>query len=352
MVVLREASRSIRALPLPQLVRQAAPLGARAASTQAEAATALPHLGDIESSSALGASQISPEAKKEFRPWKRQKERKYQLPAAKYQYHPPKYNRGPLHPVQSPPSSDPVARDFVPGPFNLPRLRETFQTTIAPDLLTLTYNHKPPGTESKQIRERLREWDDSSPYHKNRPLRAPRGSTLLRPLEKDITFNNIPELLEVTIASYIPNAIKDPDYLLVARAALLAISGTTPVITETKSNVAQWGVKSGKRAGVKTTIHGNEAYEFLDRCLNFVFPRIKDWPGIEGSTGDSAGNLAWGFTPEQIALFPEIEINYDMYPPKMLPGCRVFVKTSATSDRHARLLLSAMGVPFYGELRD
>ncbi len=149
-------------------------------------------------------------------------------------------------------------------------------------MLTLTYHHKLPGTEDKPIKERLRAWDDSSPYHKNRPLRAPRGSALLRPVEKDITFRNIPELLEVTIAAYVPKAIKEPDHLLVARTALLAISGTTPVITETKSNVQQWGIKEGERAGVKTTIHGNEAYEFLDRCINFVFPRIKDWPGIKG----------------------------------------------------------------------
>lgn len=64
---------------------------------------------------------------------------------SRYQYHPPKYYRGPLHPVQCPPSSDPTARDYVPGPFSLPRLKHTYDSTIAPDLMTMTYQHAPPG---------------------------------------------------------------------------------------------------------------------------------------------------------------------------------------------------------------
>lgn len=200
----------------------------------------------------------------------------------RYQYHPPKYERGPLHPVQSPASSDPIARDFVPGPFNLPRLKQTYHSTIASDLMTLTYMHTPPGTPAKETAPRLREWDGSSPYHKNRALRGPRGNPVLPLIERDITFTNIPAIKEITIASYVPAAIEDPDHLLVARSVLLALTGTTPEITKTKGNVAQWRLQAGKKAGVKTTVYGNAAYEFLDRCVHLVFPRIKDWKGIEG----------------------------------------------------------------------
>jgi len=200
----------------------------------------------------------------------------------RYQYHPPKYYRGPLHPVQVPPSSDPIARDFVPGPFNNPRLRQTYYSTIASDIMTLTYMHVPPGTPEKDYSQRLRSWDDSSPYHKNRPLRGPRGGSALPLIERPITFNNIPRIEEITIATYVPEAIQEPDYLLVARTMLLALTGTTPEITKTKSNVVQWRIQKGKKAGVKTTLTGNAAYEFLDRCIHLVFPRIKDWEGING----------------------------------------------------------------------
>ncbi|KAG7289602.1 hypothetical protein NEMBOFW57_005973 [Staphylotrichum longicolle] len=348
MASLRGLSRPARSLPLSQLSRQTYTAASiRCASSQADAGA----LNDLEDST-LTAPQLGPDEKKEFRPWKRAADRKHALPSGRYQYHPPKFNRGPLHPVQSPPSSDPIARDFVPGPFNLPRLKQTYHSTIASDLMTLAYTHVPPGTPKKEAPERLRSWDGSSPYHKNRGLRGPRGNPVLPLIERDITFTNVPAITEITIASYVPEAIKDPDHLLVARSVLLALTGTTPEITKTKANVVQWGIKTGERAGVKTTVYGNAAYEFLDRCVHLVFPRIKDWQGIRATTGDSSGNLSFGFTPDEVKLFPEVEVNYWMYPAKMLPGCRVFIKTSATSDRQARLLLQSFGVPFYGPVRN
>ncbi|KAK3328394.1 ribosomal protein L5 domain-containing protein [Cercophora scortea] len=369
MASLRGVSRSARSLPISQLSRQLYPTATtsttttcvRSASTsssnESSSSSSSSHdafaiLRELETDSKLGTPQASPEVKASFRPWKRAADRKFGLPSSRYQYHPPKYNRGPLHPIQSPAASDPIARDYVPGPFNFPRLRQTYQSTVASDLMTIAYNHVPPGTPKKEPVDRLRGWDGSSPYHKNRAKRGPRGSPQLTVVEKDITFRNIPEIKEITIASYTPSALKDPDHLLVARTMLLAITGTTPEITKTHSDVAQWGIRSGERAGVKTTIYGNAAYEFLDRCIHLVFPRIKEWKGISASTGDSSGNLAFGLDAQDMTLFPEIEVNYDMYPSKMLTGCRVFVKTTATSDRQARLLLQSMGVPFYGQIRN
>jgi large subunit ribosomal protein L5 len=148
--------------------------------------------------------------------------------------------------------------------------------------MTLAYMHVPPGTPSKEPPQRLRGWDGSSPYHKNRALRGPRGNPVLPLVERDVTFNNIPEIKEITIASYVPEAVKDADHLLVARSVLLALTGTTPEITKTKTHSVQWGITLGKKAGVKSTIHGNAAYEFLDRCIHLVFPKIKDWKGIRG----------------------------------------------------------------------
>lgn len=236
----------------------------------------------------------------------------------RYQYHPPRYNRGEFHPIQSPVSSDPLARDYSPGPFYLPRLKETFQTTIASDLLTLTYNHKPPGQQARErIGERLRSWDGSSPYHKNRPLRGPRGGTALRPVELDITFRNIPELLAISFASYQPQGIKEPTHLLAARSALMAVTGTRAEITRVRRGVSQFGVSKGQPSGAKAMVWGEQAYELLDKMVHLVFPRIKDWGGVSFATGDESGNVSWGFTPDQLALFPEIQMVYDAFPAKV-----------------------------------
>lgn len=222
-----------------------------------------------------------------------------------------------MHPIQAPPSSDPIARDFVPGPFYRPRLRETYQTTIAPDLMCLTYQHRSPGERQEAIGQRLRGWDGASPYHKNRPLRGPRGGDVLRPVEQAIAHHNVPELLAVTLSAYVPAAIKEPTYLMAARAALQAVSGARTEITRVRKGVAQFGIMKGAPAGCKVTLWADQAHELVDKMVHLVFPRIKEWRGVSFRTGDESGNVGWGFRPEEFALFPEIESNYDAYPPKV-----------------------------------
>lgn len=184
--------------------------------------------------------------------------------------------------------------------------------------MTLTYDHKPPGEQGQEpIGQRLRSWDGSSPYHKNRPLRGPRGGTTLRPVERDISFHNIPEILAITMAVYQPQGTKDPTYLLAARAALQAITGAKPEIRRIRTGVSQWGVVKGQPAGAKATVWGEQAYELLDKMIHLVFPRIKEWPGVSVATGDESGNIGFGFAPDELALFPEVQVNYDAYPPKV-----------------------------------
>lgn len=238
----------------------------------------------------------------------------------RYQYHPPKYYRGPLHPVQMPASSDPTARDFTPGPFNLPRLKHTYDSTIAPDLMTLTYSHLPPGEEPPvSMKGELREWDGSSPYHKNRPRRGPRGggSGRLGLLERDITFNNIPAIQAVTVNAFAPKSAENKEYLQVARSVVQAITGAFPETTIMKKHVVQWKVRKGDKTGAKATLTGAAAYEFVDKLVTLVLPKIKDWPGIKASSGDGSGNIAFGFEPEWMSYFPEIEYNFSVgfYPP-------------------------------------
>ena len=234
---------------------------------------------------------------------------------ARYQFHPPKYDRGPLHPVQSPPSSDPTARDFTPGPFNVPRLKHTLESTIAPDLLALTYQHHPPGeVRPKSTKGELRTWDGSSPYYKNRPRRGPRGpgSDRLPLLERDIGPNNIPDIKAVSISMHSPKASSDKEYLHTARAVLLAISGQFPQVNILRTNVTQFKIKKGDVGGVHVTLTGNAAYEFMDKLVTLVLPKIKEWPGVKASSGDGNGNLSLGLEPEAMSYFPELEYNFSV----------------------------------------
>lgn len=151
----------------------------------------------------------------------------------------------------------------------------------------------------------------------NRPKRGPRGADVLLPLEPALTYHNIPEIKSIHIAAFMPEAKKNQDYVTVAKSVIQSITGVRPDATHIKHSVAQWGIIKGDRAGVKVSVHGHQAYELLDKMINLVFPKIKEWKGVSGTTGDSAGNLAWGFTPAQMIYFPEVEANYSLYPAKV-----------------------------------
>ncbi|PQE08946.1 54S ribosomal L7 protein [Rutstroemia sp. NJR-2017a WRK4] len=326
----------------------------RYASGEAAAAKEIPQeFEDLESQSSIASVEVPEDVLKSFDPIKRAKGRKYQLPPSRYQYRSPRYYRGPLHPHQPPPTSDPSSREFVPGPFGYNRLESTYKSTIAHDIMTMAYTHKPPGTVTVPKAERLRTWDDSSPYHKGRPKRGPRGpGEVLRLIERDITWQNVPKVEEITVHTMVKGALGDSAHLHVAGILLQAVTGVRPTAHAAKHNVATWGIRKGSYVSLTSTMRNNDALEFLDKVIHLVFPRIKDWKGVEGTTGDSSGNLMFGIDSEGTMLFPEVQVNYDMYPPRMIPGLHITVKTSATSDRHARLLLSAMGVPFYGKMVD
>lgn len=309
-------------------------------------------VADLEPQSAFDTPPASEEERKAFDPIARSRSRTKQLPRSRYQYRPPKYYRGPLHPHQPPPDTDPNSRVFVPGPFTLPRLEQTYQSTIAPDIMTLTYQHSPYGTRAPVPGQRLREWTGDSPYFKNRPLRKPRGGDVLPLIMKPITFRNVPKVTGVTVHSMVKKATTDSAYLHVAGMAVQAISNVRVTTHAAKTHVQQWDLKKGDFVSLSVNMNEEDSLHFLSKTIDMVLPRFKDWRGVRGSSGDSSGNIAFGLTPEQVALYPEIEVNYDMYPPRLIPGCHIFIRTSATNDRDARLLLSAMGLPFYGKLVD
>ncbi|KAJ5350092.1 hypothetical protein N7541_007819 [Penicillium brevicompactum] len=334
----REPSRYLtRALPRASVpsIRPQGFLSRRNVSDEAPARRLSDHLTDLESASSL-STPVTASAAGSFDPLARAAARKNKLPRGRYQFRSPKYDRGPLHPHQPPPESHPSSRLFVPGPFSAPRAEQSYQTTIAPDIMTLCYVHTPPGFTPPPKAPRLREWDDSSPYHKNRVLRGPRGGDVLRLLRKPIKFNNIPELERITVHSYVKNAAaENSTWLHVAGIAIQAISNVRVETSKSKSSVATWGIHAGRdTVAVKADLAGENMYHFLGKLVDVVLPRIKDWEGVKGSSGDSSGNITFGLVPESVALFPEIEINYDI----------------AKTDKDARLLLSALGLPFYGKI--
>ena len=91
--------------------------------------------------------------------------------------------------------------------------------------------------------------------------------------------------------------------------------------------------------GARVTLRGDQMYEFLDRLISAALPRIRDFQGIKPSGFDGRGNYTFGIT-EQI-IFPEIEIDKV----NRITGMDITFVTSASTDKEAKALLTAFGLP-------
>ena len=202
----------------------------------------------------------------------------------------------------------------MPGPFTLPRLEQTYNDVLASDLLTMCYNHIPEGGKTAPVEQRLRSWEGDNPFYENRPLRAPRGSTGLLPMHKPINFRNIPKLERITVHSMAKeaSASKDSSWLHVAGMAVQAITGKRVETHASKISVQGWNLRPGRYISVTAEMRGEDMYHFLSKLVEMVLPRMKDWHGVAGTSGDSTGNISFGLKPHELSLFPEIEVNYDM----------------------------------------
>lgn len=109
----------------------------------------------------------------------------------------------------------------------------------------------------------------------------------------------------------VPQAQENSAHLHVAGMIVQAISNVRATSHKARHNVVGWGLREGKYVAVTADMEREDAQHFLAKLIDVVLPRIKEWKGVPGSSGDGSGNMTFGLTPDQVALFPEIEVNYD-----------------------------------------
>lgn len=110
----------------------------------------------------------------------------------------------------------------------------------------------------------------------------------------------------------VSGAMSDSAYLHTASLLLQSISNVRCTTHAARQSVAGFKLQAGKYVSLTAEMRGEDMWHFLGKCVDVVMPRIKDWKGIKGSSGDGSGNIAFGLTAEALAFFPEVEVNYDM----------------------------------------
>lgn len=118
------------------------------------------------------------------------------------------------------------------------------------------------------------------------------------------------------------------------------IAGQKPVITTARKSVANFKIREGMNVGCKVTLRGPRMYDFLDKLISVVLPRVRDFKGVPTKSFDGRGSYAMG-VKEQL-IFPEI--SYEQV--EKIRGMDICIVTSAKSDEEAKELLSLMGMPF------
>ncbi len=154
------------------------------------------------------------------------------------------------------------------------------------------------------------------------------------------TIMQIPRIQKVVVNIGLGEALDNPKALDAAANDLMQITGQKPVITKAKKSIANFKLREGRTIGAKVTLRGEKMWAFLDRLMNIVLPRVRDFRGVSPDAFDGRGNYTLGLR-EQL-IFPEIE--YDKI--DKVRGMEITIVTTATSDDQAALLLQLLGMPF------
>ena len=177
-----------------------------------------------------------------------------------------------------------------------------------------------------------------------RPRLKERYDTELRArLKETLGLANVmqvPRLEKIVINMGVGRAVQQPSLLEGAARDLTAISGQKPLVTRAKKSIAGFKLRENNAIGVKVTLRGDRAWEFLDRLISIAIPRVRDFRGLPANSFDGRGNYTFGVT-EQL-IFPEID--YDKI--DTTRGMDITIVTTAEGNDEGKAFLEAFGFPF------
>jgi large subunit ribosomal protein L5 len=177
-------------------------------------------------------------------------------------------------------------------------------------------------------------------------LRAQYMNQFVPELEKELGLKNLhqlPRLEKIVINVGLGRAKDDKKVIEAATNTLRKITGQEPVQTIAKKSIAGFKLREGNMIGLKLTLRGDKMYEFADRLINIVLPRLRDFHGVSNKAFDKAGNYSLGLTDQSV--FPELSFDETTTP----HGLQVVFVIDAHEQAHAKALLIKFGVPFEKE---
>ena len=177
-------------------------------------------------------------------------------------------------------------------------------------------------------------------------LRAGYKQQFAADLQKELTLTNphqVPRLEKITVNIGLGKAKDDKKIMEVATNTLTKITGQKPIETVAKKSIASFKLREGNKIGLKVTLRGDKMYEFLDRLITVVLPRLRDFHGVSNKAFDRQGNYSLGLQDQSV--FPELTFEETT----TSHGLQVVFTIKCKETAHAKALLQKFGMPFEKE---
>lgn len=189
---------------------------------------------------------------------------------------------------------------------------------------------------------------DKAPAKTQPRLRAEYNSRIAAELQKELGLANahqVPKLEKIVINIGLGKAKDDKRLMEIATNTLTKITGQKPIETTARMSIATFKLREGNKIGLKVTLRGDRMYEFLDRLLTVVLPRLRDFHGVNAKAFDKQGNFSLGMTDQSV--FPELTFEETTTP----HGLQAVMVIKAEDQAHSRALLEKFGMPFEKEVK-
>ncbi len=152
--------------------------------------------------------------------------------------------------------------------------------------------------------------------------------------------NQVPKLEKIVLNIGLGRSKDDKAMFEVAENTLRKITGQKPLETYAKVSIATFKLREGNKVGLKVTLRGDKMYEFMDRFINIVLPRLRDFHGVKAGAFDKQGNYSVGIVEQSI--FPELTFEETTKP----HGMQIIFVSKCEDKEHAKALLTKFGMPF------
>lgn len=162
-------------------------------------------------------------------------------------------------------------------------------------------------------------------------------------LKQELGLKNVfetPKLEKIVINIGLGKAKDDKKMMDAAANTLRKITGQQPIETTAKKSIASFKLREGNKIGLKVTLRGERMYEFMDRLISIVLPRLRDFHGVSGKSFDESGNYSIGLADQSV--FPELSFDETT----TVHGLQAVFVIKAKNPKHSRALLTKFGMPF------